>query len=53
MNYETSYTEAAKKLSFNKFKELHENIPRFQVFTEEDWEQEYFKATGKVKKGDK
>ena len=54
MSYETTYTEAVKKLSFHKFKESHEWIDRFKTFSDEDWENEYEKATGKqVKKGDK
>jgi len=54
MNYETTYTEAAKKLSFHKFKGLHEWVERFKSFSDEDWEAEYFKATGKtIKKGEK
>jgi hypothetical protein len=47
----TSYGKGVKSISFDAFKKAHKDIPRFENFSETEWEKEYKKATGKeVKK---
>lgn len=51
--YAPSYGEGVKALSYATFRKLHEKIEYFLYITEDQWEAEYEKATGKkVKKNE-
>lgn len=39
--------EGCKGLSFATFRKMHENIEYFLYLSDEQWEDEYFEATGK------